>query len=230
MAQITLSKRIRKDRKIQTLTGKVEYVSGTKGNITQEGFEGPYAVLSLEGSTKVRIIGSDSVILNEDDIVSVQVGNPTSEARGMWNTTIEAAPTILKLAENQEGVEKARQENTVVQTEVQDPQKGLSDNALKEAALLRWKRPISDDKLSSRLGVTNDQVLELTANPEYVTCVEEVLLSSIDTQSGKIKMKNYIRMATQYRKVCVRQALARKMRISIDDANSVFGLIESKLA
>ena len=248
MADIKLSERIRSNRKSQTLTGKVEYVSGWNGNITQEGFEGPYAVLSLRSEkTKVRIIGSDSTMLMVGDIVSVEVGNATNEARGMWNTTMEAVPTILSRVNepkdvedtvvsddnNVVSVEQHDDDETTATDEIQDPRttqtNDLGIDVLKEAAVFRWQRPTTDDKLAEKLEITKDKVVELTANPEYTERVEQVLLEAIDEPSGKIKMKNYIRMATQYRKVCVKQALARKMHISIEAAQNVFGRIEAKL-
>ena len=230
--EIKLSDRVRSDRKSQVLTGKVEYVSGW--NLTQEDFEGPYAVISLRnGETKVRIIGGDSTMLKIGDIVSVEVGNPKNVERGMWNTTMEAVPTVLAREQDAPSVAEHNDNEPTVTTETQPPQKTqvnhLETSVLEKAAVLRWQRPTNDDKLADKLGITKEQVVELTAVPEYVEQVEQVLLDSMDTPSGKIKMKNYIRMATQYRKVCVKQALARKMHIPIASAESVFERVEAKL-
>ena len=247
MAGIRFSDRVRSDRKSQILTGTIEFVSGSKGNITQEGFEGPYAVMSLKnGTTKVRVIGDDSTMLKVDDIVSVEIGNPLNVERGMWNATLEAIPTILERAddatnipdtnvsvvENESSVDTPDTDETTVTEGIQPAQPTQTDEVdtvLKDVAVLRWERPTTDDKLAEKLDITNDKVAELTADPEYVTHVEQVLLESIDQQKGKIKMKNYIRMAVEYRKVCVRKALARKMHISIEDASGVFERIEAKL-
>ena len=219
---IKLSERIRSNRKNQTLTGKVEYVSGWNGS-TIQGIEEPYAVLSLRSEkTKVRIIGSDSTMLMVDDIVSVEVGNPTNEARGMWNATMEAIPTILSRVNEPEGVENTAvlednedvvaDENTVVENNTTDEARvSLSQAFLKAKSKNYFELR---DKLESNVYVLDSVEWKARTEEELTLSIKQLLQHRHEEQTYTTEKKRVQELRQRRVYILLHVEALRRLRVS----------------
>ena len=240
---ITLSSRVRGDRKSQSIVGEVEYVC--ENNIAIEGVEGAYAILALKGKTKVRCVGEDAKMLKEGDIVRVEITELQNDGRGVWNASMGSAPTVLDRPQHAEEESPAvSTADNDIESDTSEPEAVVEDDSTaneevllstdaketdaRTMAELRWERPTTDEKLSEKTGIDMERIVEITTSKAYTNEVANVLVDSVSDSDGRYKWKNYCRMAN-YRGVEVPKTLARKMHIEIDISTGIVDRIQAKI-